>query len=50
LRRGVEVARSVSLVLLDVTRGAGSGIARLFLSIVRAFAEFERDGSISRSG
>jgi putative DNA-invertase from lambdoid prophage Rac len=40
-------ARGVSLFLLDLNRGAddvsGNGIARLFLTIVSAFAEFERD-------
>lgn len=40
-------ARGVSLYLLDLNGGAddvsGSGIARLFLTIVSAFAEFERD-------
>jgi DNA invertase Pin-like site-specific DNA recombinase len=40
-------ARGVSLYLLDLNGGAddvsGNGIARLFLSIVSAFAEFERD-------
>jgi putative DNA-invertase from lambdoid prophage Rac len=40
-------ARSVSLFLLDLNGGAddvsGNGIARLFLTIVSAFAEFERD-------
>jgi DNA invertase Pin-like site-specific DNA recombinase len=39
--------RSVSLYLLDLNGGAddvsGNGIARLFLTIVSAFAEFERD-------
>jgi DNA invertase Pin-like site-specific DNA recombinase len=39
--------RGVSLYLLDLNGGAddvsGSGIARLFLTIVGAFAEFERD-------
>jgi hypothetical protein len=40
-------ARGVSLFLLDLNGGAddvsGNGIARLFLTIVSAFAEFERD-------
>jgi DNA invertase Pin-like site-specific DNA recombinase len=40
-------ARGVSLYLLDLNGGAddvsGNGIARLFLTIVSAFAEFERD-------
>jgi putative DNA-invertase from lambdoid prophage Rac len=40
-------ARSVSLFLLDLNGGAddvsGNGIARLFLTIVAAFAAFERD-------
>ena len=40
-------ARGVSLFLLDLNGGAddvsGNGIARLFLTIVAAFAEFERD-------
>ena len=39
--------RGVSLFLLDLNGGAddvsGNGIARLFLTIVSAFAEFERD-------
>ena len=39
--------RGVSLFLLDLNGGAddvsGNGIARLFLTIVCAFAEFERD-------
>lgn len=39
--------RGVSLFLLDFNGGAddvsGNGIARLFLTIVSAFAEFERD-------
>ncbi len=39
--------RGVSLYLLDLNGGAddvsGNGIARLFLTIVSAFAEFERD-------
>jgi DNA invertase Pin-like site-specific DNA recombinase len=39
--------RGVSLFLLDLNGGAddvsGNGIARLFLTIVAAFAEFERD-------
>jgi putative DNA-invertase from lambdoid prophage Rac len=39
-------ARGVSLYLLDLNGGAddvsGNGIARLFLTIVSAFAEFER--------
>ena len=45
----VEVfkARGVSLFLLDLNGGAddvsGNGIARLFLTIVSAFAKFERD-------
>ena len=41
------MARGVSLYLLDLNGGAGdvsgNGIARLFLTIVSAFAEFERD-------
>ena len=41
------MARGVSLFLLDLNGGAddvsGNGIARLFLTIVSAFAEFERD-------
>ena len=45
--RGVQGARCVSLYLLDLNGGAddvsGNGIARLFLTIVSAFAEFERD-------
>ena len=40
-------ARGVSLFLLDLNGGAddvsGNGIARLFLTIVAAFAAFERD-------
>ncbi len=40
-------ARGTSLFLLDLNGGAddvsGNGIARLFLTIVSAFAEFERD-------
>src|SRR5664279_1222276 len=40
-------ARGVSLYLLDLNGGAddvsGNGIARLFLTIVSAFAEFERN-------
>ena len=40
-------ARGVSLFLLDLNGGAddvsGNGLARLFLTIVSAFAEFERD-------
>jgi DNA invertase Pin-like site-specific DNA recombinase len=40
-------ARGISLYLLDLNGGAddvsGNGIARLFLTIVSAFAEFERD-------
>ena len=40
-------SRGVSLYLLDLNGGAddvsGNGIARLFLTIVSAFAEFERD-------
>jgi DNA invertase Pin-like site-specific DNA recombinase len=40
-------ARGVSLFLLDLNSGAddvsGNGIARLFLTIVSAFAEFERN-------
>jgi putative DNA-invertase from lambdoid prophage Rac len=40
-------ARGVSLFLLDLNGGgddvSGNGIARLFLTIVSAFAEFERD-------
>src|SRR5271166_1415973 len=40
-------SRGVSLFLLDLNGGAddvsGNGIARLFLTIVSAFAEFERD-------
>jgi DNA invertase Pin-like site-specific DNA recombinase len=40
-------ARGVSLFLLDLNGGAddvsGNGIARLFLTIVSAFAKFERD-------
>src|SRR3954447_18813406 len=40
-------ARGVSLHLLDLNGGvddvSGNGIARLFLTIVSAFAEFERD-------
>lgn len=40
-------ARGTSLYLLDLNGGAddvsGNGIARLFLTIVSAFAEFERD-------
>jgi putative DNA-invertase from lambdoid prophage Rac len=40
-------ARGASLFLLDLNGGAddvsGNGIARLFLTIVSAFAEFERD-------
>ena len=40
-------AQGVSLYLLDLNGGAddvsGNGIARLFLTIVSAFAEFERD-------
>jgi putative DNA-invertase from lambdoid prophage Rac len=40
-------ARGVSLFLLDLNGGAddvsGNGIARLFLTIVSAFSEFERD-------
>jgi putative DNA-invertase from lambdoid prophage Rac len=40
-------ARGVSLFLLDLNGGAddvsGNGIARLFLTIVSAFAEFERN-------
>jgi putative DNA-invertase from lambdoid prophage Rac len=40
-------ARGVSLYLLDLNGGvddvSGNGIARLFLTIVSAFAEFERD-------
>jgi DNA invertase Pin-like site-specific DNA recombinase len=40
-------ARGISLFLLDLNGGAddvsGNGIARLFLTIVSAFAEFERD-------
>jgi putative DNA-invertase from lambdoid prophage Rac len=40
-------ARGVSLFLLDLKGGtddvSGNGIARLFLTIVSAFAEFERD-------
>lgn len=40
-------ARDVSLYLLDLNGGAddvsGNGIARLFLTIVSAFAEFERN-------
>ena len=40
-------ARGVTLFLLDLNGGAddvsGNGIARLFLTIVAAFAEFERD-------
>src|SRR4029077_6535144 len=40
-------ASGVSLFLLDLNGGAddvsGNGIARLFLTIVSAFAEFERD-------
>jgi putative DNA-invertase from lambdoid prophage Rac len=39
--------RGISLYLLDLNGGAddvsGNGIARLFLTIVSAFAEFERD-------
>jgi DNA invertase Pin-like site-specific DNA recombinase len=39
--------RGVSLFLLDMNGGAddvsGNGIAKLFLTIVSAFAEFERD-------
>lgn len=40
-------ARGVSLFLLDLNGGAddvsGNGISRLFLTVVSAFAEFERD-------
>lgn len=40
-------ARGISLFLLDLNGGSddvsGNGIARLFLTIVSAFAEFERD-------
>jgi DNA invertase Pin-like site-specific DNA recombinase len=40
-------ARGVSLSLLDLNKGAddvsGNGIARLFLTIMSAFAEFERN-------
>jgi DNA invertase Pin-like site-specific DNA recombinase len=40
-------SRGISLFLLDLNGGAddvsGNGIARLFLTIVSAFAEFERD-------
>jgi DNA invertase Pin-like site-specific DNA recombinase len=40
-------ARGVSLYLLDLNGGAddvsGNGVARLFLSLLSAFAEFERD-------
>jgi hypothetical protein len=46
-------ARGVSLFLLDLNGGAddvsGNGIARLFLTIVSAFAEFERDRIGERS-
>lgn len=45
--------RGVSLFLLELNGGAddvsGNGIARLFLTIVSAFAEFERTGSVSAS-
>jgi putative DNA-invertase from lambdoid prophage Rac len=46
-------ARDVSLYLLDLNGGAddvsGNGIVRLFLTIVSAFAEFERVGGIAAS-
>ena len=45
--RAAFKARGVSLFLLDLNGGAddvsGNGIARLFLTIVSTFAEFERD-------
>jgi hypothetical protein len=46
-RRGAFKARGASLFLLDLNGGAddvsGNGIARLSLTIIAAFAAFERD-------